>query len=298
MSPFLLPGISIVGIVTLVGSILNFAIGVVQKPDPIQYKRSWLKLTIMVSLVFVLLLSSNWGQWSLLPIVLLLTYLSWQELLKGVEKQSGKIHCSQIIWIFGLLSIFGGLAGGSAILMAIIIAIWAATFGLLIVNRRPIPLSNLFLISFGMCLISLPLSCLLAISNAHGLFTFLVIISMANDGFSEGIGRLFGKAKICPEISPGKSWAGAMGGLASSLIIGCGLKFLVPDWEIWFLLMITSMLSMSLLIGDILFSSIKREIGIKDFGTALGVTGGILDKFDGLMFAIPVFYLLINLMNY
>ena len=83
---------------------------------------------------------------------------------------------------------------------------------------------------------------------------------------------------------------GAFGGLISAACLGYALKFLLPDLQIWSVLLLAVGISGFLLIGDLFFSAIKREVGIKDFGQILSATGGILDKFDGLMLTAPVFF--------
>jgi phosphatidate cytidylyltransferase len=72
------------------------------------------------------------------------------------------------------------------------------------------------------------------------------------------------------------------------------LQFLLPNWQLWSVLLLAVGISTLLLIGDLLFSAIKREVGIKDFGYALSVTGGVLDKFDGLMLTIPLFFIVMQ----
>jgi phosphatidate cytidylyltransferase len=292
MNPLLLQVSFIIGAATVAGSILNILTGIIRQPDSLQYKQSWLKLAIMLGLVFGMLVTSAWGKWSFLPFVLILAYFGWQEVLQAVEQKYGAIVLPNVIWVLGAVGTLGGLMGGSNILMAIVVTTWMAVILPLIFTRSPIPLHSLLVIPFGMCFISAPLSYLLDLSASYGLFAFLTIVSMTNDGFSEGVGRFVGTTKICPEISPGKTWEGALGGLIAAMAIGYGLKFLVPNWQIEYLLMVVAGISISLLIGDLVFSAIKREIGIKDFGTTLGVTGGVLDKFDGLMFAIPMFCLM------
>lgn len=113
-------------------------------------------------------------------------------------------------------------------------------------------------------------------------------------------GRAFGKAKLAPRVSPGKSWAGVWGGLAAvsalsvlvSLLIGCnGTEALL----LWLVSLVTGAVSV---LGDLLESMLKRFRGIKDSSQLLPGHGGIMDRIDSLTAAIPVFALCITLLGW
>ena len=108
------------------------------------------------------------------------------------------------------------------------------------------------------------------------------------------IGRKWGKHKLAPALSPGKSWEGLIAGLTSAAIMSVlmGRPMGIP-------LMHTILLGIGMgiagTIGDLAESSLKRDIGLKDFGSILPGHGGILDRFDGLLFAAPLFYYYVTL---
>ncbi len=99
---------------------------------------------------------------------------------------------------------------------------------------------------------------------------------------------------MSPVLSPGKSWEGAIAGVTWSIIMSVimGLLIRMPWVHIFVLGFGIAMVS---LVGDLAESSIKRELGIKDFGSILPGHGGILDRFDGLLFATPLFYYYVTL---
>jgi CDP-diglyceride synthetase len=68
-----------------------------------------------------------------------------------------------------------------------------------------------------------------------------------------------------------------------------GIQFLLPGWQLWQVMVVAVGISLIGLTGDLIASAVKRSAGIKDFGRVLGITGGILDKFDGLLFVTPIF---------
>lgn len=105
-------------------------------------------------------------------------------------------------------------------------------------------------------------------------------------------GRLFGKRKLCPSVSPNKTVAGFIGGIIGStagvILWGVLAKDITFQWyQIIMLGLIGSMVSV---LGDLVASLIKRFVGIKDFGNIMPGHGGILDRFDSILFVIPVVY--------
>ncbi|MDV2077668.1 phosphatidate cytidylyltransferase [Marinobacter xestospongiae] len=113
-------------------------------------------------------------------------------------------------------------------------------------------------------------------------------------------GRAFGKAKLAPQVSPGKSWAGVWGGLAAvaALATLCSLAAEATLME-GSLLVIASLLTGAIsVLGDLLESMLKRHRGIKDSSQLLPGHGGIMDRIDSLTAAIPVFALLVGLLGW
>ncbi|MBA1201334.1 phosphatidate cytidylyltransferase [Pseudomonas capeferrum] len=108
-------------------------------------------------------------------------------------------------------------------------------------------------------------------------------------------GRAFGKRKLAPQVSPGKSWEGVYGGLLVSLLITLGVA-LSRDWSIGQILlglMGAAVVVMASVIGDLTESMFKRRSGIKDSSNLLPGHGGVLDRIDSLTAAIPLFAVLL-----
>ncbi len=119
--------------------------------------------------------------------------------------------------------------------------------------------------------------------------SLLLIVAAADTGayFS---GKAFGARKLAPNVSPGKSWEGAFGGLLLVAVIAacCGI-WLLDHWYI--ALAIALPVAMASILGDLLESMLKRHRGIKDSGWILPGHGGVLDRIDGITAAAPVFAL-------
>ncbi len=113
-------------------------------------------------------------------------------------------------------------------------------------------------------------------------------------------GRAFGKAKLAPRVSPGKSWAGVWGGLAAVAVFAVIISMLASATPAQSLLLIIASLATGAVsvLGDLLESMLKRFRGIKDSSQLLPGHGGIMDRVDSLTAAIPVFALIVTLLGW
>jgi phosphatidate cytidylyltransferase len=106
-------------------------------------------------------------------------------------------------------------------------------------------------------------------------------------------GKLFGRHKIAPLVSPNKTWEGFLGGVASATLLGTVLWWLTPfePWQAALMALVIALMGFS---GGLTMSAIKRDRGVKDFGALIAGHGGILDRIDSLCFAAPVFFHLVR----
>jgi phosphatidate cytidylyltransferase len=103
-------------------------------------------------------------------------------------------------------------------------------------------------------------------------------------------GRAFGRHKLAPAISPGKTWEGAAGGLVAALVMAFALGTLLLRLEPRLTGALGLLVAVLAPVGDLGESALKRELGLKDFGGVLPGHGGVLDRFDSLLFTAPVVY--------
>lgn len=151
---------------------------------------------------------------------------------------------------------------------------------------------------FGLLYIGLPFGLLpfMAIRDgtySGGLLFGLVALIWVFDSGSYVVGSAFGRTKIMPIVSPGKTWEGALGGMLCAIAASFAARevFGVVDQKDW--IMLACIVSVFGLLGDLVESSIKRQYSLKDSGSLLPGHGGMLDRFDSLVFSIPFigFYL-------
>lgn len=122
---------------------------------------------------------------------------------------------------------------------------------------------------------------------------FLLLLVWASDIGAYATGRLLGGPKLAPRISPGKTWAGALGGLTAAVCAGLLAAYVSQgDMPHWRAACIAAVLGIVAQAGDLLESLIKRHFGVKDSGRLIPGHGGLLDRVDALLTAAPVAALL------
>ena len=134
-------------------------------------------------------------------------------------------------------------------------------------------------------------------AGGKGLLLFLIFITQINDVMQFIWGKLIGKHKILPKISPNKTWGGFIGGLISSVFIGHLMSFLTP-LNHWQVIVVSFFIAGVGFVGDVVVSAIKRDMGVKDMGQAIPGHGGVLDRIDSLALTTPIFFHLVYFFAY
>ena len=172
-------------------------------------------------------------------------------------------------------------------------------FAVLIINHSVLSYIDLAYAVFGTMLISfgmsaLPLICSSGVGVTFFFCTVFALPWMADAG-GFFIGATMGKHKLCPNISPKKTVEGAVGGVVfcfiAAMLIGLIFQFIImPDVKInFFALALLGLIDAPVsILGDLSFSLIKRSLKIKDYGSIFPGHGGMLDRFDSIIFTAPV----------
>lgn len=127
-------------------------------------------------------------------------------------------------------------------------------------------------------------------AGGAGLILFLMILNQGNDVAQYVWGKLFGKHKIVPDVSPKKTWEGFLGGMATTMAGAVALAPVLTPFSWEFALLAGAGIAATGFIGDVTFSALKRDIGIKDTGSLIPGHGGILDRIDSLSLTAPLFF--------
>jgi phosphatidate cytidylyltransferase len=176
--------------------------------------------------------------------------------------------------------------------LAINIPVLFSIFIFELFTKRDNPFGNIAFTLLGIFYVTLPFSLLNHVLTLNGNYNYEILfgcwfILWSNDTGAYLTGSAFGKTKLLPRVSPGKSWEGCAGGAIIAYIItwiisGWYTSISRTDWYI-----IASILIVVGTLGDLVESLYKRSLNVKDSGTLLPGHGGILDRFDSLIMAIP-----------
>jgi phosphatidate cytidylyltransferase len=158
---------------------------------------------------------------------------------------------------------------------------------------------------FGLIYIAYPLTLVPLLwkqEDGPALVLFLMVCVWTGDIAALYIGRAFGKRKLSPRLSPGKTWVGSIASIVGSML-AAGIVIAIADAltargntllhisePVWQSLLLSAILNIAAQLGDLLESAIKRGAGVKDSGTMLPGHGGILDRIDALLLAAPVLW--------
>lgn len=145
-------------------------------------------------------------------------------------------------------------------------------------------------------------------TQRHALFLilFAVFSSWLTDIFAYFTGVLFGKHKMTPVISPKKTWEGAAGGVLITAAANVGLFFVFqnkffdapfPDFAWYAVIPLSMAFSILSMLGDLSASVIKRNFGVKDYGWIIPGHGGVMDRFDSIIFVFPAVYAAVSVIN-
>ncbi len=163
---------------------------------------------------------------------------------------------------------------------------------------------------FGLIYIAYPLTLIPLIwkkEDGTALVIFLMVCVWAGDIAALYIGRAFGKHKLAPRLSPGKTWEGSAASIVGSVIAAFlviyigdvltshGNLILHTSEPMWQSLLLASLLNVAAQLGDLLESAIKRGAGVKDSGAMLPGHGGMLDRIDALLLAAPILWFVLIL---
>jgi len=121
------------------------------------------------------------------------------------------------------------------------------------------------------------------------LIAFLVVVVQSSDVLQYVWGKLLGRTRIAPQVSPSKTVGGFIGGVASATLLGASLWWITPfrPWQAGLMALVINLMGFC---GGLVMSAIKRDRGVKDWGRMIEGHGGMLDRLDSVIFAAPIFF--------
>lgn len=163
-------------------------------------------------------------------------------------------------------------------------------------QKQVLPFHDIAYTILGICYAGMPFVVFLSLGFVGGTFNgyiplgFLILLWSSDTG-AYLAGKSFGKHKLFERISPNKTWEGFIGGSLFALGVSLVLAHYFGTLETWQWLVVALLIAVFGSLGDLVESMLKRSLGVKDSGHILPGHGGILDRFDGLLLAVPLVYL-------
>ena len=230
--------------------------------------------------------------WALLTLgVVLLGIAEWSNLIK---LNTGPKYLSiGIAFVVGIFIIFINLTPAAFYQTHILLALlagasffWLLIAPLWLIKRKTFS-SRLLMGALGLLLI---LATWVGLVGLHAISPLLLLGVMATVSIADSAayfsGKRFGRHKLAPEISPGKTWEGVLGALAAVTVYGAVLCY-YKHFSPWLILYMWLLVVFSIM-GDLLESLLKRQAGLKDSGQLLPGHGGVLDRIDGFIPTLPI----------
>ena len=181
--------------------------------------------------------------------------------------------------------------------LAVLVPVILLLRELLMWPRYTSPFGNAGAVLIGVFYVSVPMALLSLLAQGgvgydyRRIFALLFLI-WASDIGAYAVGKTFGKHKMAPSISPGKTWEGWAGGFVTTLVVGWTIGFMLPDVPLAHRLVAAGVVAVFAPLGDLAESMLKRSVGVKDSGQIMPGHGGLLDRFDAFLLVLPVLALL------
>jgi phosphatidate cytidylyltransferase len=262
----------------------------------------WVRLGTLLALAVAVFVPAYLGTLPWACAVAVLVGLGLVEFWRMLAAMGSPAH-TKVGLLAGLMLPLAAAFGGAGWLVPALAAGFALVAATALFARQEAPLpQRLGGTWLGVCYVGLQGAFLVLIQRAGeqgadllgaggfgALVFFLMVVQLADVGGLMG-GVLFGRHKLVPRLSPGKTWEGLAGSVLVASLGAWAFAFALPGVPLLWLLAGAAALALAGLVGDLLASGFKRASGLKDFGTVLPGHGGILDRFDGYLFTAPLFW--------
>ena len=272
-------------------------------------KRVLTALVLIPSALVLVFLGPRWQWVFVLASVLVSSLAAWEYLTFVRQAGSGSgAKPPRIPVLIAIAALFAASfewpdqLDMTAVILCVGLLFWC-TFTSPVARMIPDAANAVFCLFYaGFTLVSLPM--LREQSNGPSLLVFLFCAVWAGDITALYAGRLFGRHKLAPSISPGKTWEGSIASLLGSVAVVGGLLALADQLQTrwnsvvlsyrdetwWYWLILAALVNVAAQAGDLAESALKRSAGVKDSGTLLPGHGGMLDRIDALLTAAPVLW--------
>lgn len=264
------------------------------------------RLISSIVLVIIALVTILQGGYLLAAVLLFLALVAYRELMRACKLLGEGKKCNGLemtgyagIVVYYLLMTF---TTERIYLFLTVIMILAAFMFLYVFTFPKYRAEQVMCAFFNVAYAPVMLSCIYLVrSLPYGVYSvwMIFISSWICDTCAYAVGILFGKHKMVPRLSPKKSIEGAVGGVVGSALVGALYGYFIVEPVIteqkvtWVFVLISAVGAVISQIGDLTASAIKRNHEIKDYGKLIPGHGGVMDRFDSVIFTAPMIYLLV-----
>lgn len=264
-------------------------------------KYSNLKLRILSGLVGIPLLIGliYWNAWSCFSLFLLIMVGTMVEFYRLIRPKI----MTKILPVWGILCavllytsffMYAKMLIPGIYMLAGAMPLLLSCYGIVLYSKNdPSPFRSIAYTLLGIIYIGIPfslLNCVIFdsyIYHPEVIFGILLII-WGNDAGAYFTGMLFGKHKLFERVSPKKTWEGSIGGIVIGLLVSYVIAHYYVHWNMVHWMMVGIITVVASIYGDLVESLFKRSLGIKDSGNIIPGHGGFLDRFDSLLFVVPM----------
>ncbi|GAB3620404.1 hypothetical protein GCM10027417_16650 [Glutamicibacter endophyticus] len=251
-------------------------------------------------LLAVVLAGLFWYPPLILGLVIVLAGLGCWEVARATTQAHTSVQLAPLLLASALLPLsasFGGLeaVGFGLLASLLVVVVFRLTEGLK--GAAASIMASTFIIVWVPLLLSFAVL-VLQQDNGQMLIATILLLVVANDTFGYIVGVLFGKHPMAPKVSPKKSWEGFAGSLVGAMIVGALTSQFWLDMPWWSGLILALVTVIAATTGDLSESTVKRDLGVKDMSHILPGHGGIMDRLDSVLFAVPVAYLVSHLLEW
>jgi len=248
--------------------------------------------------VSFIILATIFGGWYFQVLFGIVAILALNEFYSLFKDSSVKPNLSQGVIVGALIYVMSLYSINEQELNVYLIGLLVILFPLVgfaeLYRKKSIPFQNMGVTVIGLFYVVLPFVLINVMRlNTENFWPVLsiFILTWCSDTFAYLVGRKIGKRKLFERISPNKSWEGFVGGLLFSVLAGLIIAYFTDDSFVKYTVYGIVISSFGTL-GDLVESMLKRSLKIKDSGTILPGHGGLLDRFDAVIFVIPIIYFL------
>jgi phosphatidate cytidylyltransferase len=258
--------------------------------------------TIFITVLIGAIVLGGWFMHLIFGLVIFFGLIEFYTLFDKTESKPQKVLGTIIgtsIYTLSILAIYFGELFG-----IIAIAVCLGSFVIIAISElyrnKKKPIENIAITIVGIIYLVIPFILLNQLSTRFEVNSFvhytnpvlaIFILIWSNDTLAYCAGRLFGKHKLFERISPKKTWEGFIGGVVFSIVAGIILAYFLEDS---YLKYVSYALVVSIIgtLGDLVESMLKRSVDVKDSGSIFPGHGGILDRFDAVIFVVPIIFFL------